>query len=233
MQELKARLCSKPLVFTVKRNRLNLEPKRYIREWRHTSHPERDRRRSATESLPAQLGLAQRLPGPAAARRQCFRSLDRLETIAYRHPGHPVHKSHAEPRIRQSGHGRYTPRNSMPYRRFYFRGSITFGAFSWLHRFQFSINSPRCSVAHSNTNAIAWPGKEPRMTRKSRSSISASCSAYRAWKCGGPFQNPLFSSSILASLISSVTNDKHSSIQRLTFTFVSIFLSSIRNCLLS
>ena len=100
-------------------------------------------------------------------------------------PGHPIHKSHAQPRIRQSGHGRYTPRNGMPYRRFYFRGSIAFGVFSWLHRFQFSISSSRCSVAHSNTNAIARSGKEPRMSRKSRSSISASCSAYRAWKCGG------------------------------------------------
>ncbi len=56
----------------------------------------------------------------------------------------------------------------MPYRRFYFRGSITFGVFSWLHRFQFSINSSRCSLAHSNTNFIARSGKEPRMSRKSR-----------------------------------------------------------------
>ena len=53
----------------VELNRLNPEPKRYTREWHHTSHPERGRRRLATESLPAQLGLAQRLPGPAAARR--------------------------------------------------------------------------------------------------------------------------------------------------------------------
>jgi hypothetical protein len=31
----------------------------------------------------------------------------------------------------------------MPYRWFYFRGSITFGGFSWLHRFQSSISSWR------------------------------------------------------------------------------------------
>ena len=62
----------------------------------------------------------------------------------------------------------------MAYRRFYFSGSIALGVFSWLHRFQFSISSSRCTVAHSNTNAIARRGKEPRMTRKSCRSISAS-----------------------------------------------------------
>src|SRR5215468_3812387 len=66
-------------------NRLTPEPKHYIREWHHTSNPVRGRRRSATESLPAQLELAQRLPGPAAARRRSRRSSDRLETSAYRH----------------------------------------------------------------------------------------------------------------------------------------------------
>ena len=97
----------------------------------------------------------------------------------------PIQKTHAQPRVRQSGHGRHAPGNGMSYRRFYFRGSIIFGVFSWLHRFQSSISSSRCAAAHSNTNAIARRGKEPRMTRKSRRSISASCSAYRAWKWGG------------------------------------------------
>ena len=60
--------------------------------------------------------------------------------------------------------------NGVPYRRFYFRGSIAFGGFSWLHRFQFSISSSRCSAAHSNTNVTARPGNEPRMTRKSHRS---------------------------------------------------------------
>jgi len=32
----------------VERNRLSPEPKRRVREWHHTSHPERGRRHSAT-----------------------------------------------------------------------------------------------------------------------------------------------------------------------------------------
>src|SRR5215510_6991502 len=70
-------------------NRLTLEPKHYIREWHHTSHPARGRRHSATESLPGQLELAQRLSGPAAARSRSRRSSDRLETSAYRHRRSP------------------------------------------------------------------------------------------------------------------------------------------------
>src|SRR5262245_10546665 len=66
-------------------NRLTPEPKHYIREWHHTSHPARGRRRSATESLPERLGLEQRLQDLAAARSRCRRSSDRLETSAYRH----------------------------------------------------------------------------------------------------------------------------------------------------
>src|SRR5262249_3249854 len=70
-------------------NRLTPEPKHYIREWHHTSNPVRGRRRSATESLPERLGLEQRLQDLAAARRWCRRSLDRLETSAYRHRRSP------------------------------------------------------------------------------------------------------------------------------------------------
>src|SRR5262245_64909279 len=70
-------------------NRLTLEPKHYIREWHHTSHPARGRRHSATESLPERLGLEQRLQDLAMARRRCRRSSDRLKTCAYRHPRLP------------------------------------------------------------------------------------------------------------------------------------------------
>jgi hypothetical protein len=35
----------------------------------------------------------------------------------------------------------------MPYRRFYFRGSIAFGGFSWPHRFQSFISSSRLRPA--------------------------------------------------------------------------------------
>jgi hypothetical protein len=91
-----------------------------------------------------------------------------------------IAKSHLQPGLRQDGHRCQSPRVVMSYARIYFWGSIVFGVCIRLHRFQFSINSSRCSVAHSSTSASARCGKEPRMTRKSRRSNSASCSAYRA-----------------------------------------------------
>ena len=112
-------------------------PERYLLEWHHTSHPERTgRRRLATESRLARLGLEQRLLGSRSGSKivpSIFGSLrnERISTS-------PVTPSTKATRSRESGKAvtdSYTPRNSMPYRRFYFRGSITFGAFSWLHRF--------------------------------------------------------------------------------------------------
>jgi hypothetical protein len=57
-------------------NRLTPEPKHYIREWHHTSHPGRGRRRSATDSRQVQLGLEQKLLGHVEVQRRCRRSLD-------------------------------------------------------------------------------------------------------------------------------------------------------------
>src|SRR5262249_40930621 len=84
-------------------NRLTLEPKHYILEWHHTSHPARGRRRLSTESLPERLGLEQRLQDLAAARRRSRRSSDRLETSAYRHRRSPPPSK--APRTRASGNG--------------------------------------------------------------------------------------------------------------------------------
>jgi hypothetical protein len=48
----------------------------------------------------------------------------------------------------------------------YFKGSIGLGVCGSLHRFQSSINSSRCSAAHSSTKAIARRGNVPRSTTK-------------------------------------------------------------------
>src|SRR5215467_6837791 len=86
-----------------KANRFNPTPKGLVGEWYHTWYLERDLRRSATESRPAQLGLDQRLPGPVVPRRWCRRFLDYLETSAYalHPPSHPQKSRGDESLVKQ------------------------------------------------------------------------------------------------------------------------------------